>query len=193
MTDVVTLFDASGAGRRKCGSCSLCCRLLAVRSLNKPAGVRCSYQRHSDKGECCKVYAKLESVSPECRLWSCRWVLDDAGATRRPDHVHYVIDMMPDFVLFDPEDGTTPTKVPIVQVWVDPKHPDAHRDPALRAWLDEGRHIALVRYDQERAFLLSPPSRSEDRQWHEKRSMVPTRRTHSAREVIGALAERGPA
>ena len=41
---------------RQCGDCTLCCRLLPVRSLNKGAGERCKHQSHA-RG--CKVYARL--------------------------------------------------------------------------------------------------------------------------------------
>jgi hypothetical protein len=61
-------------------------------------------------------------------------------------------------------------KISVVQVWCDPKHPTAHRDPALRAWLNErGKEgvACLVRYDSTRAMALIPPSMSDDHQWHE--------------------------
>lgn len=65
---------------RQCGDCQLCCKLLPVQSLGKEAGQRCKHQRHS-KG--CAVYAQLERVSPECRLWNCRWLVENDTADLR--------------------------------------------------------------------------------------------------------------
>jgi hypothetical protein len=63
-----------------------------------------------------------------------------------------------------------------VQIWCDPKHPNAHRDPALRDYLrrrgDESI-VALVRYGVAReTLLLIPPQMAPDGQWHELDSSV---------------------
>lgn len=147
---------------RQCGQCSLCCKLLPVKSLHKGAGERCRHQR-AFKG--CAVYAKLGAVSPECKLWVCRWLIGDAGSTSRPDRAGYVIDTMPDYVTITGPDSLE--YVPVVQIWIDPARPDAHRDPALRAWLNDNRACALVRYDDRRALFVAPPSINADGTWFE--------------------------
>lgn len=171
---------------RQCGGCTLCCRLLPVRSLGKKDNQRCVHQRHH-KG--CAVYGKLMSVAPECRIWNCRWLVNDAGDTRRPDHVHYVVDIMPDFIKAQDDETGAIAEVPVVQVWVDPKFPDAHKDPALREWLDCNGHIALFRYSGEQAFVLFPPSRTKHREWMEKGSINDGEPTHSVAEIFRVLGE----
>jgi hypothetical protein len=168
---------------RQCGDCTLCCKLLPVRSLGKGSGERCRHQQHH-KG--CKVYANLLAVAPECRLWNCRWLVDDAGDTKRPDRAHFVVDVMPDFVRADDGDGNI-VEVPVVQVWVDPDYPDAHRDPALREWLDRTGQVALVRYSSGDGFCLFPPSRMASGEWLEKRSNNDRGPTHSFAEVMRVL------
>jgi hypothetical protein len=171
---------------RQCGDCQLCCKLLPVRSLGKGAGERCRHQQHH-KG--CKVYAQLLNVAPECRLWNCRWLVnDDAGDLSRPDRSHYVIDIMPDFIKADDGDGNI-VEVPVVQVWVDPSYPDAHRDLALRAWLDRREAVALIRYSSGDGFVLFPPSRMANGQWMEKGSINDGEPTHSAAEVFRVCGE----
>jgi hypothetical protein len=173
---------------RQCGDCQLCCKLLPVRSLAKLAGDRCSHQRHH-KG--CDVYARLAMVSPECRLWSCRWLVeDDTADLRRPDRSHYVIDIMPDFVTVQNNETGELEQIQVVQIWCDPKFPDAHRDPALRAYLERRageRIIGLVRYDDTRGIGLFPPSLSEGGEWIEKSSGNVTTKEHSITEVLSAL------
>lgn len=172
---------------RQCGDCRLCCSLLPVRSVNKPANTKCVHQSHA-RG--CKVYAKLFSVSPECAIWTCRWLTNsDADDLRRPDRSHYVIDVMPDFIRAQDDDTGVLMEVPVVQVWVDPKYPDAHRDPALRAWLDRNREVALIRYSAHDGFVLFPPSRMKNGQWLEKGSVDDGSPNHSAAEVLRVLAE----
>lgn len=170
---------------RQCGDCQLCCKLLPVRSMAKLAGQRCSHQQHH-KG--CKVYAKLWSVAPECKLWNCRWLgNDDMDDLRRPDRSHYVVDVMPDFVTARDENGEQPIQLEVAQIWCDPNYPDAHRDPALRAWLERKNLIGLIRYSNQAAITIIPPARMDNRQWFEKRSNLREGRAHSWDEVVQAL------
>lgn len=85
-----------------------------------------------------------------------------------------MIDVMPDYVTLKPE-GEEPFKLQIVQVWCDPKHRDAHRDPAFRRYVmrrgDEGIGT-LVRYGSKEGFAIFPPNLSSDGQWHELYSNV---------------------
>lgn len=164
---------------RQCGDCQLCCKLLPVVGLTK-AGVRCQHQRH---GKGCMIYSRRPMP---CRLWSCRWL--NAGRTeplRRPDRSHYVIDVMPDVVTLEPHDGSPTTNIQVIQVWVDPDYPDAHRDPELRAYLEGLAQAALVRFDSQRAIMLFPPALSSDRGWHEVDSnMQMINRTHQQQEQV---------
>jgi hypothetical protein len=138
--------------------------------LDKPAGTRCKHQtRHG-----CACYADLEVVAPDCRLWNCRWLVDpDATGLRRPDHAHYVIDIMPDFIGVQDDTGRV-EDIAVMQVWCDPDYPDAWRDQALRRYAERmaaERHEAiLVRFGAARAIAVIPPSMSIDGKWQEKES-----------------------
>jgi len=159
---------------RQCSDCQLCCRLLPVPPLNKKAGERCQHQKF---GKGCAVYDKpgiildgerTRMADPKmempmaCRLWNCRWLVnDDTADLSRPDRSHYVIDVVPDFITL--QDNVTGKRidVQVVQIWIDPAHPDAHRDPKLRAYLlrrSEEGIAAIVRYDARKAVILFPPS-----------------------------------
>jgi hypothetical protein len=175
--------------RRECGDCQLCCRLLPVVALEKKGGEKCKFQKFH-KG--CTVY-NTRQMPPECRLWSCRWLVnDDAGELGRPDRSHYVIDIMPDFITIVDEGGAK-QHVQVVQIWCDPNHRDAHRDPALRAWLarrGEQCVAAIIRFAATgEALLVFPPQLSHDGQWHEVISPHAPERTHSFREIVEALSE----
>jgi hypothetical protein len=152
---------------RQCGDCQLCCKLLPVRPLGKKAGQKCEHQRFS-KG--CAVYHK-PGMPPECGLWNCRWIVgDDTGDLSRPDRSHLVVDIMPDFVTLRHNETGALINIEVVQVWIDPRYPNAHRDPAFRAYVErrgrEGK-TTMIRYNAAEALTLFPPSMSEDRQWHE--------------------------
>jgi hypothetical protein len=172
---------------RECGQCQLCCKLLPVEAVDKLAGQRCKYQRHH-KG--CAIHAKLMAVAPACAVWNCRWLVeDDTHGLSRPDRSHYVLDIMPDFVTLRNDLDGSSQHVQVVQIWVDPGYPDAHRDPALRAYLERRAKeniVGIVRWDDKGAMVIFPPSMNQNRQWNEVMTNMRTK-THSFAEIAAAL------
>lgn len=174
--------------QRECGSCTLCCRLLPVKGINKPSNTRCQHQRH---GKGCAVYHKLEKGFPwECGVWNCIWLQggEFAADLRRPDRSHYVVDVMPDYVTAqDPKFGEV--RIPAIQIWCDPKYPDAHRDSALRAWLIQRTgFVGLVRFDGEKGLVLIPPYMMDNGEWLEKAQGNVVEGHHSFGQVLEALS-----
>jgi hypothetical protein len=154
---------------------------------DKPAGEPCRFQKHR-KG--CTVYDRRPFG---CRYWSCRWLVnDDTADLPRPDRCHYVVDVMPDFVTMtiNDEPNAPPVNIEVIQVWVDPKHRDAHRDPRLRAYLErrgnEGK-VALIRFNESDGFTLWPPSLTGDGQWHEQHGHS-LGRDHAPDERLAGIA-----
>lgn len=174
---------------RRCGDCQLCCKLLPVRELAKGAGERCRFQKFH-KG--CTVYHRPSAGFPRaCGLWNCAWLGggEGTGNLSRPDRAHYVIDIAPDFVTLVQETGER-IPIPVLQIWVDPAFPDAHKDKALRAYLEfravrEGC-AALIRYNNEDGFTLFPPAIAQDGRWHERHSAVKDKE-HDVREIAEAI------
>jgi hypothetical protein len=73
---------------RTCGSCSLCCKVMAIDELHKPMGVWCP---NFKPGQGCSVYG---SHPPSCQAFKCLWLVsptmpDDV----RPDRSKVVIDV----------------------------------------------------------------------------------------------------
>jgi hypothetical protein len=172
---------------RACGDCQLCCKLLPVPPLQKGGGETCRFQKFH-KG--CTVYRKPE-MPPECSIWNCRWLVnDDTGDLSRPDRAHYVIDLMPDFITVAPDDGGEPQNIQVVQIWIDPRYPDAHRDPVLRAYLirrAEQGIAALVRFNPKDAIVIFAPPFDAGGEWHEVKSGMKSVKTHTLNEVVQAL------
>jgi len=171
---------------RQCGGCTLCCRLVPVKSLGKPAGSRCKHQRY---GKGCAVHARLASISPECRAWNCRWLLNlDTADLARPDRSHFVIDVALDFIeLTDQATGLT-RNIPVVQVWADPKHRDAWNCDPLRAFIERrGREgiAALVRFNSHTAVAVIPPG-VVDGTWHVVNSAM-NLPEHSVEQIAAAI------
>lgn len=169
---------------RHCGSCTLCCKLLPQRELAKPANQRCEHQRHTG----CRIYPNRPH---SCRVWSCRWLLEmDTADLRRPDFSHYVIDLTPDFITARHPDRE-PQHIPVVQVWVDPRYPDAHRDPALRAYLqrrgEQDGMAALIRYSNDKGFVIFPPALTGG-DWIENHDGV-SGEEHTAEQVLAVAPD----
>jgi hypothetical protein len=167
MTEAPTLtIDLARQGtNRKCGSCTLCCRLLPVGEVGKPANVKCGHQFSGG----CRVYHKA-GFPRSCAIWSCQWLVEpDTSKLKRPDRSGYVVDNMPDIVRQTDNETGTVVEVPVVQVWCDPARPDAWTDPALLTWAKhraetEGTAL-LVRFSQKRATIVYPPAVSPTGQW----------------------------
>lgn len=71
---------------RACGSCTLCCKTVAVAELAKPAGTWCPNCQRS-KG--CAIY---ESRPAGCRDFYCEWLLsEDLGPEWKPDRAKFTL------------------------------------------------------------------------------------------------------
>ena len=82
------LRDADGAlvPGRGCGTCSLCCKVLPVPELSKPAGHWCI---HSVRGLGCATHADRP---PACRQFFCSWRLDpNLGPEWKPEVSRFVL------------------------------------------------------------------------------------------------------
>lgn len=159
-------FNDKGTGR-ECGKCQLCCKLLPIPVIQKPANQRCEHQSHA-RG--CRVYSRRPQP---CQVFFCRWLGDrSTQALSRPDRSHYVIDVMPDS--FEMQNLVTgePTTINAFQVWVDPAFPEAHKDPRLRDWMHEMAKLygaaTIVRSSPSSGFVVFPPPFDHEKgEWHE--------------------------
>lgn len=106
----VELQEATG---RACGECTLCCRLIPVQAMDKPAGVKCPA---CIPGGGCSIYAERPN---QCRGFLCNWVIGEGPPAMRPDLVHCVFDFEP------------PTQ--IMRCHVHPQHADAWRSGPVAA------------------------------------------------------------
>ena len=171
----------------QCGDCQFCCKLLPVPPRQKAAGASCRFQKFH-KG--CTVYHQAE-MPPECAFWNCRWLVnDDTADLQRPDRAHYVIDVMPDFITICQDETGLKQNIQVAQIWIDPKHPDAHRDPALRRWMvrrAEQGIAALVRYNAKDAIVIFAPPFDAAGEWHEVTNGMSTVKTHTFAETVAAL------
>lgn len=168
-------------GGRKCGGCTACCKILPVKEFGKPANTRCQHQR---TGKGCAIF---ERRPLSCRFWNCEWL--NGAETRRPDRAHYVIDVLPDYVTLQYE-GAEDQHLPVIQVWLDPAYPDAHKDKDLRAYIERRGLMAICRLGSKEAFVLCPPALAQDGQWHEQRTAGMRSTEHSLADVARVLEGR---
>lgn len=175
---------------KACGHCNFCCIVVPVeKPLNKPGGVRCVHLKH--KG--CSIYKQRPDV---CAAWKCAWLYQpEAKILRRPDNGGYAIDCALHQIFINKE------LIWVIQVWVDPARPLAHRAPELRAYLAEMARLhnlpAIVRWpdgksqDGEDATVLFPPIMTGDGKWAELTSaMIPHTEMDRMKEDRGYLEQR---
>lgn len=107
---------------RECGTCSLCCKVLGIKELNKPRGEWCSNVK---KGCGCVIHG-TDELPRSCREFTCLWLErseDGIPEDLKPDKVHAVLTW-----LMKGGVGVT--------VRVDPGYPLAHRDQPLEGFID---------------------------------------------------------
>ena len=128
---------------RACDGCTMCCKLLDVVALAKPAGAWC---RHCTPGVGCGIY---ESRPGECRTFQCGWLVDPAlGEEWRPSRSHIML--------------VTEAGVNRIAAHVDPARPDSwRRQPfhrTLRSWAAAAARVRgqVVVYVGRRATVILP-------------------------------------
>jgi hypothetical protein len=132
-----------------CGSCTLCCRLMAIPEIEKSADKWCT---HCDKGKGCKIY----EVRPEpCKGWSCLWLLSQTD--ENGDIEPMAEEMRPDRskVIFDVGSGQYEH---VLTLHVDPGRPDAWEKPEVQQmihrWLtDDQARVVVITGNKRRMFM----------------------------------------
>ena len=102
------------------GDCTLCCKVMAIEELAKPASLWCS---HCKPGRGCLIYANRPA---ECESFSCRWLVDEQ------------LDQL--WNLTTSEDG--------IEIRCDPGFPDAWRKEPFRSeirqWAVSGETLDMT-------------------------------------------------
>ena len=73
---------------RTCGSCTLCCKVIAVTAFGKLPGVWC---QHCVRGKGCGIY---ETRPADCRTFFCEWMLEKGlGPEWKPERAKFALVM----------------------------------------------------------------------------------------------------
>jgi len=115
-----------------CGECGMCCRLLAIESLEKPPGPTC---RHFGCG--CSIY---DDRPDECRGFRCLWLKSERlppearlGPAWRPDHAK--------FIMYTDRGGLR------LNVVLDPDHPWAWREEPYISFIESQQQRAIEGFE----------------------------------------------
>lgn len=130
----------------RCGDCDLCCRLLAIEALSKPAGPLCT---HFEGG--CSIYPERPDA---CRGFRCLWLKSE----RLEPPLRLSVEWRPDqanFVMYTERDDQR------LNVVVDPAHPTAWRREPYYSFLKRLAERALegqelVVYVGDRRIVVFP-------------------------------------
>jgi hypothetical protein len=135
--------SVSPAAERTCGTCTLCCKLVAVDALGKGPAEWCV---HCKPGTGCRIY---ETRPEECRTFNCVWLMDTRlGPEWKPDRSK--------LVLITARDGNG------IEVRCDPGSPTAwRRAPYYAQVMQWAREAAIsqgivVVYVGKRGTLITP-------------------------------------
>lgn len=142
----------------RCGSCSLCCRLVGTHELSKPPNVWC---QHCEIGVGCKIH---ETRPQGCRDFECLFYQNPQMPEElRPSNCKVV------FEVFKPN---------IILALVDPNRPDAWREKeiekVIRTLAASGKAVIVTDNKRAPVFFL-PESRKADDVLKEMRDEVDRR------------------
>ena len=105
---------------KTCGSCTMCCKLMGIAELKKPAWTECV---HVAPGIGCRIY---QDRPRSCRQFICGWLLDPGmGPELKPDKCR---------VIFHQQSGQN------IVATCDADHPNAWREPNVLEFL---RHLVV--------------------------------------------------
>lgn len=128
------------ANEDRCASCTLCCQLLEVPALKKPANASCA---NCEEGVGCSIWAERP---PICRRFRCLWYPNpQLPAGLRPDLCGAIFEPIRD------------EKIVIVNV--DPRRPEVWRqlgslvNKLICKYVDEGTAVVVI-IGAERHILL---------------------------------------
>jgi hypothetical protein len=111
---------------RSCGSCTLCCKLMAVPELGKRQNMWCP---HCEIGKQCLSYEKRP---PSCVDFNCLWLQGYGDEALRPDKSKVVI-------------GATINGDGIV-FYVDPSRPQAWQQPTFKTMIEKLQSKKILVY-----------------------------------------------
>lgn len=132
---------------RTCSACSLCCKLLHVIELNKPAGQWCQHCKPGHGG--CTIHETRPQI---CRGYYCGWMLTkNVGEEWYPLRSHMILSLA--------KIGGVQT----VTVTVDPKNPLAWLEPPYYAQLKQMAQRGL--YVKSTDEILLVHVRVDNRVW----------------------------
>ncbi|HJT42785.1 MAG TPA: hypothetical protein VJ750_04715 [Rhizomicrobium sp.] len=118
-------IPVAAVSRRNCGTCTLCCKLLGVQEIRKPAGMMCG---QCVEGSGCRIY---DSRPRQCRLFNCYFLTNPRLREQwRPSKSRMVIVVSPDGLRLG--------------VFVDPARPGAWRREPFYSTLKEWSRQALA-------------------------------------------------
>ena len=133
-------MTAAARSEKSCGECTLCCKVMAIETLEKQAGAWC---RHCRPGHGCQIHPERPA---ECRDFGCLWLTDARlGSEWKPGKSK--------LVLTTSEDG--------IEVRCDPGFPEAWRKEPyhsqIRRWAASGeaRDVTVLVVINERMILLT--------------------------------------
>ncbi|QPF94299.1 hypothetical protein [Bradyrhizobium commune] len=131
----------TSSAERQCGDCTLCCKVMAIEALAKPANVWCP---RCSPGRGCAIYAARPD---ECASFNCLWRVNDLLDDRwKPSRSK--------LVLTTSDDG--------IEIRCDPGFPNAWRKEPyaseIRAWAAEGgtNDMTVVVIVGQRMILVTP-------------------------------------
>lgn len=140
---------------RSCGSCAMCCKVLRIAEISKPAGKWC---QHCKPGKGCGIHAMRPFV---CRGFYCEWIISKGlGPEWKPDRSKFLLSKSGDGTLTASVDTGYPSAwraspyYENFKIWA---AEGVRKNPMTLVFVMHGEHLTVVLPDRDVEFGVLAP------------------------------------
>jgi len=125
--------------KRNCGKCTLCCKILPIKRINKPKGEYCT---NCDINNRCAIYQKRPQ---ECKDFRCEWLKGFGAETDRPDKTGIILDF---------QTGGLIQKIFVLWETTQEVLSSSFAKQIIKFSLENEIHVCLVFYDNKKELII---------------------------------------
>lgn len=142
---------------RECGECTMCCKLLPVVELDKPAGVMCD---HCVGRSSCGIYSERPQ---DCKTFECMYYqMENVSTDLRPDKCGVIFEKLNDTLILGTGDP-------------DRKEFPKYLNKQISLFTEDGYSVIMLNAKYKEPLIIPSPDKTSEEAWKEFKEEIETR------------------